>query len=52
MLPFDPASATPRQAAFKKQVPRVIKERTNAMEILTNIIFLLNMLKTLINHFF
>ena len=64
MLPFDPASAPPRQAAFKKQVPRVIakrlpsyliiiiKERTNAMEILTNIIFLLNMLKTLINHFF
>ena len=30
----------------------IIKERTNAMEILTNIIFLLNMLKTLINHFF
>ena len=62
MLPFDPASAPPRQAAFKKQVPRVIakrlpsyliiKERTDAMEILTNIIFLLNMLKTLINHFF
>ena len=66
-----PASAPPRQAASKKQVPRVIakkqvprviakrlpsyliiKERTNAMEILTNIIFLLNMLKTLINHFF
>ena len=62
MLPFDPASAPPRQAASKKQVPwaiairlpsyLIIKERMNAMEILTNIIFLLNMLKTLINHFF
>ena len=57
-----PASAPPRQAASKKQMPRVIakrlpsyliiKERTNAMEILTHIIFVLNLLKSLINHFF
>ena len=30
----------------------LIIERKVSMEILTNIIFLLNMLKTLINHFF
>ena len=30
----------------------LIVERKVSMEILTNIIFLLNMLKTLINHFF
>ena len=60
--PIVPASAPPRQAASKKQMPwaiairlpsyLIIIERMNAMEILTNIIFLLNMLKTLINHFF
>lgn len=33
-------------------VPLLLKERRFAMEILTHIIFVLNLLKSLINHFF